>query len=38
MMYKNTPSQASSEAFLLWYIKNMKAYWEKKPCCPACRC
>ena len=31
MMYKNTPSQASSEAFLLWYVKNMKAYWEKNP-------
>jgi multiple sugar transport system substrate-binding protein len=30
MMYKNTPSQASSEAFLLWYIKNMKAFWEKE--------
>jgi multiple sugar transport system substrate-binding protein len=29
MMYKNTPSQASSEAFLAWYIKNMKAYWEQ---------
>ena len=29
MMYKNTPSQASSEAFLLWYIQNMKAYWEQ---------
>ncbi len=29
MMYKNTPSQASSEAFLDWYIKNMKAYWEQ---------
>jgi multiple sugar transport system substrate-binding protein len=29
MMYKNTPSQASSEAFLGWYIKNMKAYWEQ---------
>jgi multiple sugar transport system substrate-binding protein len=29
MMYKNTPSQASSEAFLSWYIKNMKAYWEQ---------
>jgi multiple sugar transport system substrate-binding protein len=29
MMYTNTPSQASSEAFLEWYIKNMKAYWEQ---------
>jgi multiple sugar transport system substrate-binding protein len=29
MMYKNTPSQAGSEAFLDWYIKNMKKYWEQ---------
>ena len=29
MMYTNTPSQAGSEAFLEWYIKNMKAYWEQ---------
>jgi multiple sugar transport system substrate-binding protein len=29
MMYKNTPSQAGSEAFLDWYVKNMKAYWEQ---------
>jgi multiple sugar transport system substrate-binding protein len=29
MMYTNTPSQASSEAFLEWYIKNMKTYWEQ---------
>jgi len=29
MMYKNTPSQASSEAFLSWYIKNMKTYWQQ---------
>jgi multiple sugar transport system substrate-binding protein len=28
MMYKNTPSQAGSEAFLEFYIKNMKTYWE----------
>jgi multiple sugar transport system substrate-binding protein len=28
MMYTNTPSQAGSEAFLDWYIKNMKVYWE----------
>jgi multiple sugar transport system substrate-binding protein len=28
MMYKNTPSQAGSEAFLAWYIKNMSAYWK----------
>lgn len=31
MMYKNTPSQASSEAFLLWYVKHMQAYWLKNP-------
>ena len=36
MMYKNTPSQAASEAFLLWYIQNMKAYWEQEPAAPAC--
>jgi len=28
MMYKNTPSQAGSEAFLAWYIKNMGTYWK----------
>jgi multiple sugar transport system substrate-binding protein len=28
MMYKNTPSQKGSEAFLEWYIKNMGAYWK----------
>lgn len=28
MMYKNTPSQAGSEAFLQYYIKNMKTYWQ----------
>lgn len=27
MMYTNTPSQEGSEAFLLWYLKNMKSYW-----------
>ncbi len=27
MMYTNTPSQASSEDFLEWYIKNIKSYW-----------
>lgn len=29
MMYKNTPSQQGSEAFLQWYVKNMKVYWEQ---------
>ncbi len=29
MMYTNTPSQTSSEDFLEWYIKNIKAYWEQ---------
>jgi multiple sugar transport system substrate-binding protein len=29
MMYNNTPSQASSEAFLEWYIKNLKTYWQQ---------
>jgi multiple sugar transport system substrate-binding protein len=29
MMYKNTPSQAGSEAFLTYYIKNMKALWQQ---------
>ena len=28
MMYKNTPSQAGSEAFLEWYIKHMSTYWK----------
>jgi multiple sugar transport system substrate-binding protein len=28
MMYTNTPSQEGSEAFLEYYIKNMKTYWE----------
>jgi multiple sugar transport system substrate-binding protein len=27
MMYKNTPSQKSSEAFLTYYYKNMKPLW-----------
>lgn len=27
MMYKNTPSQAGSEAFLSWYIPHMKIIW-----------
>lgn len=29
MMYTNTPSQAASNAFLRWYLDNMKAYWQK---------
>ena len=29
MMYTNTPSQAGSEAFLDYYIKNMKTYWQQ---------
>ena len=29
MMYKNTPSQASSEAFLTYYYQNMKELWTK---------
>jgi len=29
MMYKNTPSQAGSEAFTAWYIKNMSTYWKQ---------
>ena len=29
MMYKNTPSQDSSNAFLRWYLDNMQAYWQK---------
>lgn len=27
MMYTNTPSQKGSEAFLLWYLQNIKTYW-----------
>lgn len=27
MMYTNTPSQKGSEAFLLWYLENIKTYW-----------
>ncbi|BCW45440.1 extracellular solute-binding protein [Arthrobacter sp. StoSoilB5] len=30
MMYKNTPSQEASEAFITHYLKNMKVLWEKK--------
>lgn len=29
MMYTNTPSQKGSEAFLEYYIKNMKALWQQ---------
>ncbi len=28
MMYKNTPSQPGSEAFVDWYIKHMSTYWK----------
>ncbi|WP_415854842.1 ABC transporter substrate-binding protein [Sinomonas sp. G460-2] len=30
MMYKNTPSQASSEAFLVYYMGQLKQYWQQK--------
>ena len=30
MMYKNTPSQKNSEAFLTYYYQNMKTLWTKK--------
>ncbi len=30
MMYKNTPSQKGSEAFLTYYYKNMKPLWTQK--------
>ena len=29
MMYKNTPSQAGSEAFIDWYIKHINPYWKQ---------
>jgi multiple sugar transport system substrate-binding protein len=29
MMYKNTPSQQGSEAFLSYYVKNMKTLWQQ---------
>ncbi|HKT00724.1 MAG TPA: extracellular solute-binding protein [Rugosimonospora sp.] len=37
MMYRNTPSQQGSEAFVEYYIKNMKTYWEQNvdPAIPA---
>ena len=30
MMYKNTPSQASSEAFLTYYLGQLKQLWQQK--------
>ena len=30
MMYKNTPSQASSEAFLVYYLGQLKHLWQQK--------
>jgi multiple sugar transport system substrate-binding protein len=30
MMYTNTASQKGSEAFLIWYLQHMKAYWTKE--------
>lgn len=29
MMYKNTPSQAGSEAFVDWYIQHINTYWKQ---------
>lgn len=29
MMYKNTPSQAGSEAFLVWYLSQIKTFWQQ---------
>lgn len=29
MMYTNTPSQQATEAFVSYYIKNMKSYWQQ---------
>ena len=29
MMYTNTPSQAGSEAFVTYYVKNMKTLWQQ---------
>jgi multiple sugar transport system substrate-binding protein len=29
MMYKETPTQAGSEAFLLWYLEHMHVLWDK---------
>jgi multiple sugar transport system substrate-binding protein len=30
MMYKNTPSQESSEAFLVYYLGQLKQLWQQK--------
>lgn len=30
MMYKNTPSQAGSEALLIYYLDQMKTFWDMK--------
>ncbi|HKU31856.1 ABC transporter substrate-binding protein [Arthrobacter sp. NyZ413] len=30
MMYKNTPSQAASEAFLVYYMGQLKSLWQQK--------
>ncbi|MGI5423855.1 ABC transporter substrate-binding protein [Streptomyces sp. CA-179760] len=30
MMYKNTPSQASSDAFLVYYLDQLKLLWQQK--------
>lgn len=30
MMYKNTPSQAGSEALVLYYLNQMKTFWDMK--------
>lgn len=30
MMYTDTPSQKGSEAFLIWYLQHMQAYWTKE--------
>ena len=29
MMYKNTPDQASSEAFVIYYLQSLKTYWQQ---------
>jgi multiple sugar transport system substrate-binding protein len=29
MMYKESPSQAGSEAFLTWYVQNLHSLWQK---------
>ena len=30
MMYTNSPSQAASEAFVTYYVKNLHTLWSKK--------